>query len=158
MPHIHEKVDFTAEVFVVYKDRVLLRKHDKYGVWISVGGHVELSEDPNQAAIREVKEEVGLDITLVDTRTTKTLSKDYKELIPPAFLNRHRINDTHEHVTMTYFAVADSDKVTNSSAEVAEDLKWLSASELDDPEYALPEHVRHYARTALEVAAAERFD
>ena len=63
-PHIHEKVDLTAEVFVVYRDKVLLRMHDKYHFWMSVGGHIEIDEDPNQAAVREVKEEVGLDVIL----------------------------------------------------------------------------------------------
>ena len=55
MPHIHEKIDFAVEVFVVHKNKVLLRKHDKYKTWLGVGGHIELDEDPNQVAIREVK-------------------------------------------------------------------------------------------------------
>lgn len=54
MAHIHEKIDFTVEVFVVFQNKVLLRKHDKYKIWLSVGGHIELDEDPNQAALREV--------------------------------------------------------------------------------------------------------
>ena len=66
MPHIHEKIDFTSEVFIVYQDKVLLRIHDKYGRWLSIGGHIELDEDPVQAAIREAKEEVGLDIEIED--------------------------------------------------------------------------------------------
>ena len=56
MPHIHEKIDFTVGVFVVHKNKVLLRKHDKYHLWLDVGGHVELNEDPTEAAVREVKE------------------------------------------------------------------------------------------------------
>ena len=64
MPHIHEKIDFTVEVFIVHKDKVLLRMHDKYHLWLSVGGHIELDEDPVQGIIREVKEEVGLDIKI----------------------------------------------------------------------------------------------
>ena len=47
MPHIHEKIDFTVEIFIIYNNKILFRKHDKYGVWLSVGGHVELYEDPN---------------------------------------------------------------------------------------------------------------
>jgi len=46
MAHIHEKIDFTASVFVVHKNKVLLRMHDKYKMWLSVGGHIELDEDP----------------------------------------------------------------------------------------------------------------
>ncbi|MBI2053557.1 MAG: NUDIX domain-containing protein, partial [Candidatus Sungbacteria bacterium] len=92
MPHIHEKVDFTVEVFMVYGDKVLLRKHDKYKIWLSVGGHIELDEDPNEAAIREVKEEVGLDIVLADDLLPFRHESDaYRELIPPKFLNKNKI-------------------------------------------------------------------
>jgi len=52
MPHIHELIDFTSEVFIIFQGKVLLRKHDKFKIWLSVGGHVELNEDPNEAAPR----------------------------------------------------------------------------------------------------------
>jgi hypothetical protein len=53
MSHLHEKIDFTVEVFVVSGDAVLLRKHDKYKIWLGVGGHIELDEEPTQAAVRD---------------------------------------------------------------------------------------------------------
>jgi len=78
MPHIHDKIDFTVEVFVVYNKKVLLRKHDKYKKWLSVGGHIELDENPNEAAIREVKEEVGIEVELLgSTPTFKSESSGY---------------------------------------------------------------------------------
>jgi 8-oxo-dGTP pyrophosphatase MutT (NUDIX family) len=40
--------------------------HDKYKIWAHVGGHIELDEDPNEAVLREIKEEVGLDVKLYD--------------------------------------------------------------------------------------------
>src|SRR3989338_7248349 len=105
MPHIHDKIDFTSEVFIVYKNKVLLRKHDKYKIWLSVGGHIELDEDPNQAAIREVREEVGLEVQLYhDNSYPLTRTAEYAELIPPQFLDRNKISATHEHVTLVYFA------------------------------------------------------
>lgn len=64
MPHLHEKIDFVSSVYIVNGDAVLLRKHDKYKMWLPPGGHIELDEDPSEAAIREAKEEVGLDVTL----------------------------------------------------------------------------------------------
>ncbi len=154
MPHIHEKIDFTVEVFVVYRNTVLLRKHDKYKVWLSVGGHIELDEDPNQAAIREVKEEVGLDAVLDDSlQTFKKNDADYQELIPPYFVNSHRINDTHEHVTFTYFATAQSNKIEQlTEDEQSTDCKWFTKEEiehLDD----IRESVKHYALKALSVLA-----
>jgi len=83
MPHLNEKVDFTVEVFVVNNRRVLLRKHDKYKEWLSIGGHIEPDENPNQAAVREVKEEGGLDIDLYSSRHYSTPDKKYTDLITP---------------------------------------------------------------------------
>ena len=56
MAHIHEKIDFTASVYIVFENKVLLRLHDKYNLWLGVGGHIELDEDANAALLREVKE------------------------------------------------------------------------------------------------------
>ncbi|HLD19927.1 MAG TPA: NUDIX domain-containing protein [Patescibacteria group bacterium] len=151
MPHIHEKIDFTAEVFIVYQHTVLLRKHDKYNIWLSVGGHIELDEDPNQATIREVKEEVGLDITLYDAlRPFKSEVHDYTELIPPMFMNRHRINNAHEHITLTYFATAQTNSVKNEGREQSTDIHWFTKKELTDPTLDIHDHIRHYALAALE--------
>ncbi|TSC74044.1 MAG: NUDIX hydrolase [Parcubacteria group bacterium Gr01-1014_33] len=152
MPHIHDKIDFTAEVFVVYQDKVLLRKHDKYKMWLGVGGHIELDEDPNQAAVREVKEEVGLDVVIADDRRQfQREEKDYRELIPPQFLNRHRVSDTHEHITLTYFARANTDKVIlPNNHEKSDEIKWFTREELEKNEYGIAEAICYYALRALE--------
>jgi 8-oxo-dGTP pyrophosphatase MutT (NUDIX family) len=152
MPHIHDKIDFTSEVFVVYNRKVLLRKHDKYKIWLSIGGHIELNEDPNEAAVREVKEEVGLDIQLYSSRDLSFLNTEgYRELIVPQFLNRHRINEHHEHVTSTYFARAFSDELILLDTELTEACKWFSLAELSNENYEIKEHVKYYAKKALEV-------
>jgi 8-oxo-dGTP pyrophosphatase MutT (NUDIX family) len=155
MSHLHSKpgqVDHTVEVFIVHGDRVLLRKHEKYGIWLSVGGHVELDEDPNQAALREVREEVGLTVELFEPSPTPHFTQpDYRELIPPVFLNRHRINDTHEHVTATYFARSGTDVVTPERA--SDEWHWFSRRELEGDTKNLRPSVKHYALTALDTLA-----
>jgi len=147
MPHIHDNIDFTAEVFVVHENKVLLRLHDKYKIWLSVGGHIELHEDPNQAAIREVEEEVGLKVNLHGH--SQLLKQDnYSELIPPRFMNRHRINEKHEHVTLVYFAYSPTDELIISEEEKGE-CKWFTMEELNDPKSEVPLHVKFYAKAAL---------
>lgn len=148
MPHLNYYVDFTAEVFVVHKNKVLLRLHDKYNKWLGVGGHIDPGEDPNEAAVREVKEEVGLDVTLYKGSTPSFNHKGYQELIPPAFMNKHDINATHEHVALVFFATSNTDKLhIHEGAEKAE-CRWFTKEELNDPN--IMEHIRYYARTALE--------
>src|SRR3989344_4387025 len=107
MPHIHQRIDFTVEVFIVHKNRVLLRLHDKYKEWMSVGGHIELNEDPVEAAHREVKEEEGLDIELIGNPKVFESADHTRELVPPIALNRHETNVSgNAHVTFVYFGRA----------------------------------------------------
>ena len=154
MPHIHEKIDFTAEVFILYQNKVLLRKHDKYKKWLSVGGHIELDEDPNQAAVREVKEEVGLEVQLYHDSSYQSVEQQgYKELIPPEFMNIHRINDTHQHITLVYFAKSNTDQLVLSKDEKSDECKWFTKDELDKPQYGISEVIKKYAKTALEKSA-----
>ena len=69
----------------------------------TLGGHIELDEDPEQAALREAKEESGLDLELLGERPPTT-SPGTRALIAPRFLDIHRISDTHEHIGMIYWA------------------------------------------------------
>lgn len=111
MPHIHEEIDFVATIFIVYAEKVLFIKHKKLGIWLPIGGHVELNEDPEMAALREVKEECGLEIELLGERPQIPMQGDGRCLIAPAFMDIHRISPTHKHVGMVYFARAHSDQV-----------------------------------------------
>lgn len=151
MPHIHEKIDFTVETFIVFNRKVLLRIHEKFHIWLSVGGHVELDEDPNEAAIREVKEEVGLDIELHKQSRANFNEKNYRDLIPPVFLSRNRPSPTHEHVTMIYFATTKSDQTRQpDNHEKSAELRWFTKEELEAcTDARLPENVRYYALAAL---------
>ncbi len=146
MAHIHEKIDFVVDVFIVHKNKVLLRLHDKYKIWLAVGGHIELNEDPNQAAVREVKEEVGLDIKLLDgNRKYISIKEPHGHLIPPVALNRHHISTTHEHISLTYFAYSDNDDVIPENHD--DEWKWLTKEELSSLDL-LPD-IKFFAGLAL---------
>jgi len=127
-----------------------LRKHDKLGIWLSVGGHIELGEDPDEAAVREVKEEVGLDVKLYSDHDYSFLNDEHQTLLTnPQFVSRHRINDTHEHVAFIFFATSDSANLELSETEVTDDCKWFTSEELDDPKYGVRDDVKCYAKEAL---------
>jgi ADP-ribose pyrophosphatase YjhB (NUDIX family) len=154
VPHIHEKIDFTVDVFIVHDNKILLRKHDKYDKWLAVGGHIELDEDPNQAALREVKEEVGLTVELVGSNNDYVASKaqggSYKDLLAPVYLNRHHTNETHEHISFVYFARAVTIDIQAEAGEPICETHWFTKSELLEPGYKLADDICYYAQQALD--------
>jgi 8-oxo-dGTP pyrophosphatase MutT (NUDIX family) len=149
MAHIHEKIDFTASVFIVFKNKVLLHKHKKLGIWLQPGGHIELDEDPNEAALREAKEETGLDVQLVGKATVYDSSFGARDLIVPKFLNRHYFGSdrTHEHIDLTYFARATSDDARHEIA--GKEMRWFTKEELERNEDGILEEIRVHALAAL---------
>jgi 8-oxo-dGTP pyrophosphatase MutT (NUDIX family) len=50
----------TASAFVVSSRGVILLRHRLLGIWVQPGGHVEMGEGPEEAALRETLEETGL--------------------------------------------------------------------------------------------------
>jgi len=151
MPHLHERIDFTVAIFVVHGRKVLLVHHRRLGKWLPLGGHIELDEDPEQAALREAKEESGLEVELIGDRPPVT-EPGTRALIAPRFLDIHRINPTHEHIGMIYFARPALD-VSPGGLRLAEeehhDIRWVTSEALDELQPPLTGAVKWYCRQAL---------
>ena len=63
-----EESEFYTGVVVINKDKtkVLLAKRTEDGIWTSPGGHPEGNETPQQAVVRELKEESDIDASTSD--------------------------------------------------------------------------------------------
>ena len=115
---------FTASALVVHPEtrRVLLRWHDKHGLWLQVGGHGDPGEtDPLRIALREAAEETGL-----------------TDLVPwPDAALRHAVvchvrasatEPQHEHADLRYiFATGTPDAVVPENERSP--LRWLALDE-----------------------------
>ena len=150
MAHIHERIDFTVAIFVVQHGKVLLIHHRKLNQWLPLGGHIELDEDPEFAALRGAREESGLEVELIGERPP-TSEPGTRALIAPRFLDIHRITDTHEHIGMIYWARPKNGALTLSTAE-HHNILWCSAADLDQLRPAMSNAVKWYCRKALEEA------
>jgi 8-oxo-dGTP pyrophosphatase MutT (NUDIX family) len=148
MAHIHEKIDFTVAIFVVHDGNILLIHHRKLDKWLPLGGHIELDEDPEQAALREAREESGLEVELLGERPPTT-EPGTRALIAPRFLDIHRISETHEHIGMMYWARPTGGSTT-LAAEEHHDIRWCSAAELDALRPAMSAAVKWYCRQAID--------
>lgn len=155
MPHINEKIDFTASVYIVHGDKVLLRFHEKHKRWLVPGGHIEPEHDPIETVYKEAKEEVGLDIRIVADPVEQFDEPDNGadngvDLPLPLFINRHRINEIHEHIDLIYAAVSDSMEIKPEEGEASdpENFRWVSEAELEKLS-DVSDRVKHHAKIAL---------
>jgi 8-oxo-dGTP pyrophosphatase MutT (NUDIX family) len=97
--------DFTVAVFVVHRDHVLLHRHLKLDLWLPPGGHIEPDELPDEAAVREVQEEAGIDIELIGARgLDRDLPGEPCQLVRPEGIQLEFISPGHEHIDLIYFA------------------------------------------------------
>ncbi len=151
MAHIHEKIDFTVAIFVVSNGKVLVIHHRALNKWLPLGGHIELDEDPEAAALRETREESGLEIELLGERPPTTGSGT-RALVAPRFLDIHRISATHQHIGMIYWARPKRGQVTLATAE-HHAIRWCSIAELDRLQPPMDNAVKWYCRKAIEEAA-----
>jgi len=155
MAHYNYYVDLCVEAYIVNDGAVLLRLHDKYDLWTAPGGHIEPGEDMNEAALREVMEEAGLEVELVGpSGWVKRDEKNQIDLVPPIFVNRHRINEVHEHSASIFLARSSSRVVDPQGIdEKPTEFRWVTLDDLDemvktDPRMR-PETYR-YAAAALQ--------
>jgi 8-oxo-dGTP pyrophosphatase MutT (NUDIX family) len=151
MAHLHYHIDFTVAIFVVREAKILLIHHRNLDKWLPLGGHIDLNEDPEAAALREAKEESGLEVELVGERPPTT-EPGTRALLAPRFMDIHRITDTHQHVGMIYWARPKGGTLSLAPAE-HHDIRWCASSELDQLQPPMSRAVKWYCRKALEELA-----
>ena len=142
---------FTATTFVVHQDKVLLHLHKKLGIWIPVGGHIDRDELPHDAAVREVKEETGLDVTLHPGPPPSFT--DVQSLPRPQHILLEDINQFHQHIDLVFYAMAETAELSPEDGETT-DLKWLSEEDLNSEE--IRDHVRALSREALSLLKGKK--
>ena len=123
---------FTSTGFVINDDSLLLHWHSKVKAWLPPGGHIEQNEDPSEALIREVFEETGLLVHIL--QTGQNLGFEYPKQIPSPFtILIEDINDNeigkHQHIDMIYFCtVADNQ---DSFKDLKAGWFWVQKEHLD---------------------------
>lgn len=123
------KIVVAVKGIIVKNKKILVIKrasNDEIGgdTWECVGGKIEFGEDLEEALIREIKEEVGLTIS-VDRLLYATTFKT---------------NPSRQVVILTYLCNSDSTKVILSQEHT--DYKWVSKEE--SKKLLIPEIIKDF--------------
>lgn len=137
----------SATVYVVNDGKVLLHLHKKYKTWFPLGGHVEADEFPHEAAIREVKEESGLDVRLVETEIAPFIELARVKRIPAPFCLLHEGIGGDENFFDFIYIAETTDTIPCPESGESREFKWFSYEELKEND--IKTHVKNTALAVL---------
>ena len=139
-----------AGCLVINKGRLLLLNHTKIGVWLPPGGHVEEGEFPDETALRETKEETGLDVELLYEDSIKHKDTAAHTIGTPFTIVYENVpyktGEPHTHFDFVYIARVKGGSI--SANKESSEIRWFTADEIKDLD-TLP-NVRRVALAALE--------
>jgi ADP-ribose pyrophosphatase YjhB (NUDIX family) len=140
---------FTATTYVVEGGALALHHHDRLDMWLSPGGHVDRDERPRETARREVREEIGLNVDLLEPETTVSVEAG-RELPPAEHVMLFDIDVYpdgevgHQHIDFIYFAEAENRDVAPEGRDeaAADEWEWFTREELRDSDELTTEVVQ----------------
>jgi 8-oxo-dGTP pyrophosphatase MutT (NUDIX family) len=147
---------FTASVYVVNDGATALHHHRRLGMRLPPGGHVDRDELPHEAGLREVREETGLEATLLG-ETPDFASETSRPIPRPRHLmladvNRYDGRVGHQHVDHVFYAAVPSREIDPDDGEEAPDAwAWYTPADLDAAD--VDEDVAALGREAIAVAS-----
>ena len=130
--YVSAKVGADAAIFDP-DDRILLVKRADDRRWGMISGWIDPGESPATTAVREVKEEVGLDATII-------------ELVDAIGRPAAAVSGPHALVSIVYLCTVAPGEIVISHESV--DARYRAIDELDDDEW----HANHEALARIALA------
>ena len=104
----------TASALIVGRRGVVLHRHRLLGVWVAPGGHIDAGEQPWEAAVREAREETGLQHITLANGSSDLLHVDV-----------HRGPRRHTHLDLRYLLDGD-DADPAPPPDESQDVFWFT--------------------------------
>lgn len=142
----------TGSAWILSSDRrqCLLTHHRKLHCWLQLGGHADGQSQVDQVALREAREESGMerfDLVCIDGALLP-LDVDVHQIPACRDEQGQLLEDAHEHHDVRFLLIAQSDQEIRLSDE-SHALAWVP---LDDvPQHTQEESVLRMLRKVLEL-------
>lgn len=141
------RLELVVAASVVRDARVLLVWHKRHQEWLPPGGHIKENETPDDAVVREVREETGLEIEFTNQRNALSIEGAKRKLPIPFFADVHNVGD-HDHCCFYYLVKPKNlEQRVRLNLNEVEDYCWFADSELNAK--GIPADVKHISRHAL---------
>lgn len=117
----------TVSAFVVNKARthVLMAYHNIYDSWAWTGGHADGESDFLAVALREVKEETGVDAVAMSTEPISI-----EQLSVLGHVKRGQYVSEHLHMNVTYLVEADDQAALIVNEAENSDVAWIPLTDI----------------------------
>lgn len=109
-------------------DKMLMIHHKIYDTWAWTGGHADGEDDPLAVAVREAKEETGLD----KIRPISEAPASIEVLSVMGHRKKGRYVSTHLHFNASYILIADEAETLVVNQEETNGVKWVPVAELEN--------------------------
>lgn len=144
---LKNKAHFVATGFVVRDGKTLLVLHKKLKMWLPPGGHIDEGELPEEALLREIREETGLEAEILSpVRTPGPSEPGVRYLRIPNHVQLEDIPNHPQHIDLIYFCRAKDGEARLAPAE-HDAQRWHSPEDLKGPH--IREEVRQTALLAI---------
>ena len=148
---------FATSGFIVNESstKLLMVYHKKLETWLIPGGHLEPDEEPVDGVIREVLEETGVSIKVIDASFLPGVVDSKKESAIPnpylmlkEFIPEKGDKPAHIHIDFIFLGMADENEVIKKQEAEVNEVKWFDLSEVLEMDTF--ESIKKIARTVLE--------
>jgi 8-oxo-dGTP pyrophosphatase MutT (NUDIX family) len=125
---------FTATVYIIEENKVLLLLHPKLKKWLPPGGHLETGELPPDCAIREAFEETGLRVELikdehiwVDRWNATSFERPWLCLLEN--IPQHGSQIAHQHIDFVYLGHPIGGSISEEH-RTQHEIQWFTLDEV----------------------------
>ena len=119
----------TSSGFIMNKDltKVLMIHHNIYNTWAWTGGHADGDEDLLYVAMKEAKEETGVE--KIEPLMEEIASID---ILPVwGHVKKGKYVATHMHLSVAYILIADEDQALHINEDENSGVKWIAIEDIE---------------------------